>query len=120
MDQRRQRQEILGILLAHRPQNASFVRGRIPEHAEDSLYQVGKPILFAALTLSCQLIDRNSRGRTAQCCINEFRAVLSQAGFCAEFVSNAPGRLKHRVEVVVSYKLCTTETQYVWMYSTPR
>ena len=110
MYQRCQRKKILSILLAHGPQNASLMRGWIPEHTECPLHQISEPALLTELAVCEECIYRHARRSSAQDRIDQLGTIAFGNGrFRAQFVGDTLGRLEYRVKIVVGHKLSPAE-----------
>ena len=93
---------------------------RIPEHPKHAFNQVGKAGLFTPLALGGQFVDSQFWCRPTESSIHKPRPVFAESGFCAQPVSDALGRLKNCVEVVVSNQFCSAKSQYIGMHSADR
>jgi hypothetical protein len=76
MDQRYERQKILGIGLGHRPVNARLMGGRVAEHPGHAFDEVGEAALLAALACRASRVDRQHRRLATQHAVHQRSTVI--------------------------------------------
>jgi len=77
-----------------------------------NIRMANEPTLLAALAIGHQGVNPHTGRNAAQGSVHQFRPV-GQAGFRPQFVSDAPGRLKDGVEIVIRHKFGAAETQNI-------
>lgn len=121
MQQRREREQIHGVLLLDAPADPRLVCSRVPERAEHALTEVREARVLAPLRLGPQLVKGEQRKalRLAKRLVDELRSVRTQAGQLSQLLRDALGRLKDRVKVVVRKQLGGAEAQDVGVNPAP-
>src|ERR1700742_3505169 len=71
MNERHDREQILGILLRHVPVKPRFVSGRVAKHAECPANEIGKAALLAAFAGRTPRVDRQHRRFSAEHAIDK-------------------------------------------------
>ena len=119
MDEGGQGQQIFSVSFGHSPMNTWSMGSRVSEHTKDALDEIGKASLFTLFILRTQGVNSKHRGIAAQSSIDKGTSIIGEFRMLPYFVCNAFCSLQHRVEIVVSDKLGSTEPQNIGMNTPP-
>lgn len=89
--------------------------GRVSEHAECAIHEIGEAALLVFLARCLVRIDSQHRSIAAERPVGECRAVVGQSGAVPELLGDAFHRLQYGMKVVVCNEFLATKAKHVGM-----